>query len=195
MTINHKLPVLAACFALTVSSGVSRGETVLSNAAKAVEMPFHNTLKETRTSDLGQLNAFSTDGCSGGLSESWKLVAKTFPNFEQAHTGRPPWENCCVTHDRAYHSAGPSPEPEDSFRARLFADRTLEACVRNTGEDRLEEIAARYNVEQEQVRQAYATIAGAMFAAVRFGGMPCSGLPWRWGYGYPACNALAKIKE
>ena len=166
MTINLKISGLALCLAMSVSPETSSGETVLSNAAKAFEIPFHKTLQETRMSGQGQPNTFTTDGCSGGLSDSWKLVAKTFPDFEDAHTGQPPWERCCVTHDRAYHSAGPSPEPEDSFRARLIADRTLEACVRNTGEDRIADVAVRYNVEPEQVRQAYATISGAMLEVV-----------------------------
>jgi hypothetical protein len=34
----------------------------------------------------------------------------------------------------------------------------------------------------------YQGIADLMYRAVRLGGIPCSGLPWRWGYGWPACD-------
>ena len=51
-------------------------------------------------------------------------------------------------------------------------------------------IAGRYDVEEDTVRQAYATVAGAMFLAVRLGGGPCTALSWRWGYGYPHCVVL-----
>ena len=34
----------------------------------------------------------------------------------------------------------------------------------------------------------YAAIAELMYRAVRIGGIPCSGLPWRWGYGWPECG-------
>jgi hypothetical protein len=40
------------------------------------------------------------------------------------------------------------------------------------------------------VDEAYAAIADAIFAAVRLGGAPCSGLSWRWGYGFPNCLRL-----
>ena len=31
-------------------------------------------------------------------------------------------------------------------------------------------------------------VASLMYRAVRLGGIPCSGLPWRWGYGWPECD-------
>lgn len=77
-----------------------------------------------------------------------------------------PFEVCCVAHDRAYHAGGGEATPRGGYMARLGADRRLRACVADTGGQ---------------------AVAEAMFGAVRLGGGPCSGLPWRWGYGRPDC--------
>jgi hypothetical protein len=114
-------------------------------------------------------------------------VADLFPDFAEAHDGRPPWEDCCVAHDRRYHDAGGATEPSQSYDARLAADETLRACVVAGAAGRLPALADRYDVSDDQVRAAYSAIGDAMFNAVRFGGGPCTGLPWRWGYGYPGC--------
>jgi len=42
--------------------------------------------------------------------------------------------------------------------------------------------------KEKQVMSLYESIAESMYTAVRLGGMPCTGLAWRWGYGWPACN-------
>ncbi|WP_372570884.1 hypothetical protein [Ruegeria jejuensis] len=156
------------------------------DVGKALEMPAHRTLMALRAT--AELRPFETDGCSGGLSSSWELVAETFPDFEESFDGAPPWEDCCVTHDRAYHDASGTQEADQSYEARLVADQALRACVVATGAEQEQALADRYDVSRNTVRQAYANIAGAMFLAVRFGGGPCSGLPWRWGYGYPSCD-------
>jgi hypothetical protein len=44
-----------------------------------------------------------------------------------------------------------------------------------------------YGLSEAQVRLVYESIGAAMYHAVRLGGRPCTGLPWRWGYGYPHC--------
>jgi len=154
---------------------------------KALEMPAQRALQRLREQPDTQLVPFTTDGCSGGLSDVWELVAGTFPDFEAIHEAHPPWESCCFVHDRAYHDAGPDTDAEASFDARLAADRALRVCVVETGDRRAAAEAAHYDISPLRVRQAYDTIAGAMFAAVRFGGVPCSTLSWRWGYGYPDC--------
>ena len=110
-----------------------------------------------------------------------------FPKFSKAHGEEPPWENCCVIHDMAYHSAGASAAPEQSFANRAIADQALRACVVETGKKRLSEIAELYGADEDTVGNAYRAIANAMYLAVRLGGAPCSGMPWRWGYGYPHC--------
>jgi hypothetical protein len=85
-----------------------------------------------------------------------------------------------------------TPDAQASFEARLRADEALKLCVVETGQRRLAEIASVYNVEETSVREAYRAISNALFIAVRFGGAPCSGLPWRWGYGYPDCYVMPK---
>ncbi|MFV0513845.1 MAG: hypothetical protein ACK5MY_09495 [Jhaorihella sp.] len=158
---------------------------------RALELPAHRALMAMR--DGAPLAPFETDGCSGGLSHGWEVVADAFPRFAAAHKDAPPWEGCCITHDRAYHRAGGADTAGASWQARLDADDTLNACVAATAGERTDDLAARYDMTPAQVRGAYATIAGAMYLAVRFGGVPCSGLPWRWGYGYASCTLLDAI--
>ncbi|WP_293575849.1 hypothetical protein [Phaeobacter sp.] len=110
---------------------------------------------------------FTTDGCSGGLSLLWR-------QFVSAATDQGPrFEYCCVAHDRSYHMAGGATTATESVVARRLADKTLRQCV---------------EAELADVTPLSGAIASAMFSAVRFGGAPCTGLPWRWGYGYPPCE-------
>ncbi len=151
-----------------------------------LELPAHRALAELREAGA-PLAPFETDGCSGGLSAVWTVVAQRFPAFAAAHGARTPWEGCCVAHDRRYHAAGAATGADASSKDRLEADRQLRACVVQTGERRVREIARLYGASEARVREAYGIIARAMFLVVRFGGAPCSGMPWRWGYGYPGC--------
>jgi hypothetical protein len=59
---------------------------------------------------------FTTDGCSGHMSSTWKLLFHT----------ETPWESCCVEHDRAYWKGGPAWK-------RASADRKLRDCVSERG--------------------------------------------------------------
>lgn len=152
---------------------------------RAVEMPAHRALMAERQGR--RLTAFETDGCSGGLSAGWRLVADAFPDFAEAYAAHPPWEACCVTHDRAYHAAGGATSAEESWQARLDADAALRSCVAGTAEGQVAAMTQLHDVTPEQVRAGYRAIAAAMYHAVRLGGGPCSGLPWRWGFGYPDC--------
>ena len=68
----------------------------------------------------------------------------------------PPWNDLCVTHDRAYWAGG-------TVGARRAADRALMAGVTLNG---------------------YPLFAILMWTAVRTGGHPLLPLSWRWGYGY-----------
>jgi hypothetical protein len=122
------------------------------------------------------LAPFETDGCSGGLSAMWRLVADSAPAFAAAWGVHPPWEPCCVAHDRLYHAGG-SGDPSAGYAERLAADEALQACV-----------AA--DLAGTDLGAAAGAIAETMFLAVRAGGAPCSGLPWRWGFGWPACSVL-----
>ena len=170
-------------------------EWVDNAVARSLERPAHVALMTVRNEQGTELAPFTTDGCSGGLSAAWEVVADRFPDFATAHDGRPPWEACCVIHDRAYHDAGGASEAEASYEARLAADVALRTCVQDKSDDREEALMARYDVTPDQIQAAYASIASAMFLAVRFGGAPCSGLPWRWGYGYPSCSVLTGVLD
>lgn len=188
--MTHLLRVLAilALWAVPAVADDSRGPRSTMN----FEISSHRALERVRASEDGALAPFTTDGCSGGLSSVWTVVVDRFPGFASVHGNIPPWEACCIDHDRVYHSAGMTPDAQASFEARLLADEALKLCVVETGERRLAEIAGVYNVEETSVREAYRAISNALFIAVRFGGAPCSGLPWRWGYGFPDCYVTPK---
>lgn len=155
--------------------------------SRTFELPAQRLLMRVIATPGATLSPFTTDGCSGGLSVGWSMAASRIADFQAAAGARPPWEACCNTHDLAYHSAGDARTAEDGFDARLKADETLRSCVIATGEQRLPMLVARHGVSAGQVRAAYRAVADAMFHAVRLGGSPCTGLPWRWGYGWPGC--------
>jgi hypothetical protein len=156
-------------------------------APNPLEMSGHRGLMTAIAAAGGAPEPFTTDGCSGGLSSGWALLSDAFPAFAADFGGHPPWEACCVTHDRAYHDAGGARTLADSFAARLTADVALRACVQADGAARADDLAAQFDVSPTFVIQSYAALSQAMFSAVRLGGAPCSGLPWRWGYGFPTC--------
>jgi hypothetical protein len=163
-------------------SGVATGKL-----SHAIEIPSHRWLAEVREAPDTQLAPFTTDGCSGGMSSLWTFTAERYPAFAEVHEGVTPWEDCCVIHDRAYHAGGADPDPEASYTARIAADEELERCVAATASNRDDILQELYEMSETQVRLAYKAIGAAMFHAVRVGGGPCTGLPWRWGYGYPHC--------
>jgi hypothetical protein len=152
---------------------------------RAAELPAHRALAAARAASGDALAPFETDGCSGGLSAVWAFVARQFPAFAAAQGARPPWEACCVAHDRLYHVAGNDPDPDASFDARLAADMALRACVLDTLGD------TAFGLAPDLARPAAAAAAEAMFQAVRLGGGPCTGLPWRWGFGRAPCGPFA----
>ncbi|MEM9787989.1 MAG: hypothetical protein AAF801_15935 [Pseudomonadota bacterium] len=176
---------LISC-ATVLSATVAQANDWSDQFSRAVELPAHRWLAEQRAT-RGTPAEFTTDGCSGGMSSLWTFVAEHYPAFSDAHGGIPPWEGCCVTHDRAYHDAGPDPDPDASYDARLDADKALRLCVKGTASLRDSVLMQEYGMSEAQVRAAYDAISVSMFQAVRLGGGPCTGLPWRWGYGYPQC--------
>jgi len=133
-----------------------------------------------------KLIEFETDGCSGGLSGTWNGFAKTFPEFKQHFSDRPPWEPCCVTHDRAYWKG----EIDGGFDKRLQADKTLRQCVFDYGIENSTRLASKFNISEENILTQINLTSTLMYHAVRLGGKPCSFLPWRWGYGWPHCEIL-----
>ncbi|MFY2823715.1 hypothetical protein [Ruegeria sp. MALMAid1280] len=178
---------------LCVTLALIAAPAVAQDFMRNIEMPAHRALIAQRGGTEPIL--FETDGCSGGLSASWRFVAETFPKFSALYEAHPPWEYCCVTHDRAYHNAGGATQAGNSYEARLSADDALRACVKQHGVDNADEYAERYDMTPDQIRTAHSITAEAMHAAVRLGGGPCSGLPWRWGFGYPGCSVFLPAPE
>jgi hypothetical protein len=164
------------------SAGVDRLE-------RQLELRHHADLLAVITASGSTLAEFTTDGCSGGLSIGWEYLAEEIEDVRNYHGFRPPWEDCCIEHDRLYHAgAAIGATAEESFEARKQADLALMACVVETGNTRVEELTSEYGVSPGIVQTLYAAIAELMYRAVRLGGVPCSGLPWRWGYGWPKCG-------
>ena len=154
-----------------------------------IEIGQHEQLVKTRKSAGARLSAFVSDGCSGGLSAGWAFVSKAFPAIARYHGDKPPWERCCVAHDRLYHAGGPTDaDAEMSFEARRDADEQLRRCVIEVGQKRTGDLATAYGLSREQVILLYRSIAKIMYRAVRFGGASCTRLPWRWGFGWPECE-------
>ena len=154
-----------------------------------LEIGLHEKLLSVKGNPDNALTPFTTDGCSGGLSVGWEYLANHVPHFQEKHGSTVPWEPCCVDHDRLYHSGGEQHiDVTASFEARHNADLELKNCVMLIGQKRSPELMKEYELSAAEVEQLYTTIANLMYGAVRVGGIPCSGLPWRWGYGWPHCR-------
>lgn len=126
---------------------------------------------------------FTTDGCSGGMSDGWQYLSSLFPSFNKRYGNKPPWENCCVAHDRIYWRG----ETDNGYVKRKQADQELRACVVDTGKSASAELAVQYNTSVSEIEKSFEMAAELMYRAVRVGGKPCSLFPWRWGYGWPDC--------
>lgn len=161
--------MLACCAALAAPVSAAQAEEELGWFAQ-IELQRHAALMEQVA---GGLAPFTTDGCSGGLSWTWRKAVAAFPDLAPAPGEAPAWEQCCITHDRAYHDASGARDAGDSYAARLTADHELQTCVAALGEG--------------PEALFYDQLGRVMFHAVRFGGGPCSGLSWRWGYGFADC--------
>jgi len=154
-----------------------------------IEIGRHERLVKARLPGSVKLAPFKSDGCSGGQSAGWDLLARTFPELARRHGDMPPWQQCCVAHDRAYHAAGGRrADAEASYAARRRADEQLRQCVIRSGEGRASVLMTDYGLSPGQTSALYRSIADVMHRAVRVGGVPCSGLSWRWGFGWPQCN-------
>jgi hypothetical protein len=180
--------------ALLLLSGVSapwaqdaaERSTIIDGLEYRVEIGWHQRLVEVRRSAGAALSPFVSDGCSGGLSSGWVFVSAAFPAIAKYHGNRPPWESCCLAHDRLYHEGGPL-DADASFKARRVADDALRQCVIQVGEERSGQLEAAYGLSRDRIAAIYRSIADVMYRAVRLGGAPCSGLAWRWGFGWPNC--------
>jgi hypothetical protein len=156
---------------------------------RQLELGRHERLMARIAEGDTTMNDFVTDGCSGGLSTGWDQIAARFPEFAARHGQEPPWQACCVVHDRHYHAGGADgTSAEESFEQRKGADLALKTCVVEAGVERSDELREIYGLTEGQVSGLYAAIAELMYRAVRLGGIPCTNRPWRWGYGWPPCR-------
>lgn len=154
-----------------------------------LELGRHQQLAVKKSIPSTVLTEFTTDGCSGGLSVGWTYLANKIQHVQSVHGTHPPWESCCIEHDKLYHIAGDRGTTAiDSFVLRKEADSSLKKCVLQTGVERTSELTAEYNLSPQGIEFLYRSISSLMYHAVRIGGVPCSGLPWRWGYGWPECD-------
>ncbi len=156
---------------------------------RQLELHRHTQFLAKKNQADSVLSPFTSDGCSGGLSVGWHFLSGKIEQIQNIHGTLPPWEECCITHDRAYHPGGTIKDSSsDSFEKRKDADLALKKCVLTTGKERSHELMAEYNITETELMFIYQNIADMMYRAVRIGGMPCSTLPWRWGYGWPQCG-------
>jgi len=153
-------------------------------AQEALESQGMAWLEKTRTQPGTEIAPFVSDGCSGGLSAGWQLLAEHAPRFRQRYGEHPPWEACCVAHDRIYWQG----ETVNGYQLRQRADQELRECVIEQGRDQAEALAPGLEMSPAQVEDWFKQSAELMYISVRLGGGPCSGLPWRWGYGWPQCG-------
>ncbi len=167
---------------LLLLGGTARAE-ILPEAMALLEREQMRRLAAVQSKPGVSIDRFRSDGCSGGLSAAWQFLAETSPDFKRTAGDLPPWEHCCVAHDRLYWRG----EAEGGFDKRLAADRELRACVLRTGDTEQQRLAAKLGLSPREVRDAFDVVADMMFRAVRLGGGPCTGLPWRWGHGWPEC--------
>ncbi len=179
-------PLAMTLLLLPALTGTSRaGTDALETAIRPLEEPRMARLAQLQRHLQVPLHGFESDGCSGGLSSGWSLLARQIPQLADRLGDRPPWEACCVAHDRAYWR-GPG---ENGYAHRLAADRKLRQCVLDTAAANREDWATRLGIAPARLDDLMTAVAQAMYLAVRVGGGPCTGLDWRWGYGWPECDA------
>ncbi len=135
--------------------------------------------------EKSSLDPFVSDGCSGNVSNLWKSAITTLSGqsttFSEKYSMAQniPFEAACVAHDEIYHRG------EGGYVERLKADNDLRAAIIDYGINNSEEIKTRTGINStEQVIFMYEFIAETVYRGVRFGGAPCTGMPYAWGFGY-----------
>ena len=187
MSLQKLLPALLGCLLL---SAPATAQDPLESIAAALENRQMQRLADRQNEPGARIKPFDTDGCSGGMSETWEYLAKTLPEFTRYIGDKPPWEHCCVTHDRDYWQG----DTEAGYTKRQLSDAQLRDCVQRTGRDQADMIAENLNIPRAEVIRLVDLTSELMYLAVRIGGGPCSGLPWRWGHGWPTCATPDDLK-
>lgn len=189
---NQCAGLLAAVFVagLCSSAGAQTSErprVVVTPQPSWLAAPYERLVRAYRASG-GKLAKFESDGCSVGISPGWRAASAINPFLARNRTGGPPFEHCCVAHDKVYHSAARNyPNPLASLRARTLADDALRRCVRRAGLDVKREIEKKTGVSANATALSYGFFGEIMQGAVTIGGGPCTGASWRWGNGSVQC--------
>jgi hypothetical protein len=202
-SVAHQIPCLKFRFSgITLSTMIKRvlksalifltfapsglfAQNPLDHAFKALEDPQMQRLAAQQKRPGINIAAFRSDGCSGGMSAAWSYLSDTLPEFVRYAGEKPPWEHCCVAHDRDYWRG----MTQNGFVEREQSDARLRDCVRATGERSGAEITETLGLPQQEVIDMINLTSELMYQAVRLGGGPCTGFPWRWGHGWPECSA------
>jgi len=167
-----------------LGSAPAVAQDLLNQVAREIEEQGMQRLRAQQTRPGVKIDAFNSDGCSGGMSQTWKSVAGIWPEFARGVGNLPPWEYCCVAHDRDYWRG----DSINGFDKRLQSDIDLRQCVEEAGRQQAGQIAQRIGLTRDEVIEVFGFAAGLMYQAVRLGGGPCTGLAWRWGHGWPPCD-------
>ncbi len=173
--------VTVGCFGSGLS--VLAADIDIDAALVTVENSAMARLAAVVQSPQNRLLPFATDGCSGGLSTGWRVLGNAIPMFRDKFGARPPYESCCVEHDRSYWLGS----TDNGYQKRHAADQALRACVIEHGRVHRDDYAREFGISGAAIERNFFVIAEAMYRAVRAGGGPCTALPWRWGYGWPTC--------
>lgn len=176
--------LLSALFLTALMPTLMSAQSPIDTVTEQLERRQMQRLADQQNRPGIHITAFKSDGCSGGMSHSWKLLANSLPPFAEYIGEQPPWEHCCFAHDRDYWQG----ETNDGFARREESDAELRACVRRTGVEQAGEIASRLNLPKDEITGLIELTSELMYHAVRVGGGPCTGLPWRWGHGWPECS-------
>ena len=172
-----------SCLAISFFSGIGHADQ---GWLYDIEEQLENKrlLNLAAAQQLQTINKFTTDGCSGGMSQAWDFFAQALPTFAEKFKDQPPWEHCCVAHDRLYWRGA----TKNGYQKRKQADLELQACVIETGKHLAPRLKQQYKIPETTISAIFSTTADIMYTAVRLGGKPCTPFPWRWGYGWPTCS-------
>ena len=186
----HRLLLIITLMTALASGGVLAADP-LDEALVALEREQMKRLARQQNRPGARIDAFRTDGCSGGLSAAWEYLAEISPEFAARAGNLPPWENCCVEHDRHYWRG----EAENGYEKRKQADAELRQCVILSGYEQQPELSRRLGLSPQEIEDSFNLVAEMMYQAVRLGGGPCTGLAWRWGHGWPNCAPLIEAES
>lgn len=179
------------CFsAFNIAGEEQEQENLILKMNREVEEWNMGLLAKVQAKPDSKMKEFVADGCSGGLSAGWNSFADVFPAFKKQFGDRPPWEYCCMTHDKDYWQG----ETDDGFEKRLKSDQILRQCVKDWGKTNSQRLSKKFDLSQENIETQVNITAELMYSAIRMGGKPCSFLPWRWGFGWPHCSVKQQFE-